>query len=60
MTAKTYCEIHEERSEEFIANTRAGIAMVERRLAEDELDRETRAYLHYHLALMKRSLGEPT
>lgn len=57
-TKKTFCEKHEENSAEFISNTRAGIALVERRLREDALDEDTRMYLRYHLALMKRSLGE--
>jgi hypothetical protein len=50
--------MHEEKSEEFLRTTRAAKEMVERRLREDELDEDTRMYLRYHLALMKRALGD--
>lgn len=53
-----YAKMHEEKSEEFITATRKGIADAQRRLDHEDLSEETQMFLRYHLAIMKKSLGE--
>ena len=54
---KTWVQ-YEDESADFVQNTRDGILVAERRLTDPNLSDDDRRYFRYHLALMKRALGE--